>query len=101
MSVAAIDILRRRVDALLHHSGKSRKELALYVGKQPSWTTDFLLGHNGLKLQDLDKIARFFGISVPSLFELDGYRFRDRRRSQRRAGVADRRCNGERRKAQE
>lgn len=100
MAVTALDILRRRVDALLHHSGQTRKELALYMGKEPSWTTDFLLGHNGIRLKDLDRLARFFGLSVAALFELDGYRFRDRRRHNRRSGIADRRKGEDRRKAQ-
>lgn len=98
MAVSALEILRRRVDALLHHSGQTRKELAVYMGKEPSWTTDFLLGHNGIRLKDLDRLARFFGISVPALFELDGYRFRDRRRAQRRIRLADRRGGEDRRK---
>lgn len=97
MAVTALDILRRRVDALLHHSGHTRKDLAIYMRKQPSWTTDFLLGHNGVRLKDLDRLARFFGISVPSLFELDGYRFRDRRRGERRGNVKDRRAGTDRR----
>jgi transcriptional regulator with XRE-family HTH domain len=97
VAVSALEILRRRVDALLHHSGKTRKELAIYMGKQPSWSTSFLLGHHGVTLKDLDRLARFFGLSVPALFELDGYRFRDRRHGQRRSGIKDRRSGTERR----
>jgi transcriptional regulator with XRE-family HTH domain len=95
--VTALEILRRRVDALLQHSGRTRKDLAIYLGKQPSWSTDFFQGRHGVGLKDLDRLARFFGVSVPSLFEMDGYRFRDRRRGQRRAGK-ERRSGQDRRK---
>lgn len=98
MAVTALEILRRRVDALLQHSGQTRKALALYMGKQPSWATEFLQGHHSVTIKDLDRLARFFGISVPALFEFDGHRFRERRRSQRR-GVGERRSGKERRKA--
>ena len=89
--VSSLEIIRRRMQALLDKSGYTRKDLALYLGKQPSWSTEFFNGHHGVTLKDLDRVARFFGVSVPQLFELDGYRFRDRRRGQRRGGVQDRR----------
>src|SRR5688572_26817352 len=97
--VSSSDLLRRRVQALLDHSGHTRKALALYMGKTPSWTTDFMHGRHSVTLKDLDRLARFFGVSVPSLFEFDGYRFRDKRKAQRRSGPADRRINHDRRKA--
>jgi transcriptional regulator with XRE-family HTH domain len=97
--VTALEILRRRVAALLEHTGHTRKDLAIYIGKQPSWTTEFLQGHHGVALKDLDRLARFFGLSVPQLFELDGYRFRDRRRGQRRCMTKDRRSGNDRRKS--
>lgn len=80
----AVEILRRRVDALLAHTERTRRDLAIYLDKQPSWTTEFLNGRHGVTLKDLDRLARFFGLSVPQLFELDGFRFRDRRRGERR-----------------
>lgn len=82
----ALDLLRKRVGHLLHHSGKTRKDFAIYLGKQPSWSTEFFQGRHGVSLRDLDRVARFFGISVPQLFEIDGHRFRDRRINQRRVG---------------
>jgi transcriptional regulator with XRE-family HTH domain len=89
--VGVPEILRRRVDALLRHSGRTRKDLALYLGKQPSWSTEFFQGRHSVTLRDLDALARFFGVSVPSLFDIDGYRFRERRRAQRRTGRERRR----------
>ena len=97
--VTSDELLRRRVQALLSHSGHSAKELALYMGKQPSWTTDFMHGRHSVTVKDLDRLARFFGLSVPALFEMDGYRFRDRRRDHRRIGMPDRRSGKDRRKA--
>ena len=95
--ITAEQLLRRRLDALLHHSGRTRKDFAIYLGKAKSWSTEFFQGRHGMTLKDLDRAARFFGISVPQLFELDGYRFRDRRSGERRK--VDRRRSGERRKA--
>lgn len=94
--VTASEILRRRVAALLEFSGRTRKDFAIYVGKQPSWATEFFQGHHGATLKDLDRIARFFGVSVPQLFEIDGHRFRERRMAQRRSGQ-QRRSGSERR----
>lgn len=98
MAVTALEILRRRVDALLHASGRTRKDLALYLKKQPSWSTEFFQGRHGVTIKDLDALARFFGVSVPSLFEFDGYRFRDRRHQQRRSGRDRRTHTHDRRK---
>jgi transcriptional regulator with XRE-family HTH domain len=98
--VTAEEILRRRVAALLEHSGQTRKDLAIYLGHQPSWATEFFQGRHGVALKDLDRLARFFGLSVPQLFELDGYRFRDRRRGQRRC-LKERRSGNDRRKPTE
>lgn len=97
--VTATEILRRRIGALLHVSGRTRKDFAIYVGKSPSWATEFFQGRHGATLKDLDRMARFFGVSVPQLFELDGYRFRDRRRGQRRCMTKDRRSGEDRRKS--
>ncbi len=93
----ALDLLRKRVGDLLHHSGRTRKDFAIYLGKQPSWATEFFQGRHGIPLAYLDRVARFFGVSVPQLFEIDGYRFRERRLADRRAGKERRRA-GDRRK---
>lgn len=98
--VTADQILRRRVQALLDFSGRSRKDLSLYMGKQPSWATDFFTGRHSVNLKDLDRLGRFFGVSVPQLFEIDGYRFRDRRRADRRVRTNERRVGNDRRKHQ-
>lgn len=98
MRPTAADVLRLRINALLHASGRTRKELAAYMGHTPAWATDLLNGRQGVILADLDRLARFFGLSVPQLFEIDGVRFRERRRGDRRSGPRDRR-KGERRKA--
>lgn len=95
--VTAEEILRRRVAGLLEHSGQTRKDFAIYLGHHPSWSTEFFQGRHGATLKDLDRMARFFGLSVPQLFELDGYRFRDRRRGQRRC-IGERRLGKDRRK---
>ncbi len=80
------DILRMRVAALLAANDRTQKELAAYLGHTPAWATDFLRGRQNVLLRDLDKIARFFGLSVPQLFEIDGVRFRERRGGERRTG---------------
>ena len=95
--VTAAELLRRRLDALLQFSGRTRKDFAIYLGKQPSWATAYFQGRHSIVLRDLDRAARFFGVSVPQLFEIDGYRFRDRRIAQRRSG-RERRSGVDRRK---
>jgi transcriptional regulator with XRE-family HTH domain len=97
--VTAAELLRRRLESLLQFSGRTRKDFAIYLGKQPSWSTEYFQGRHGMTLRDLDRAARFFGVSVPQLFEIDGYRFRDRRIAQRRSG-RERRSGIERRKAE-
>lgn len=94
--VTAGDVLRRRIAGLLHASGQTQTAFAAYLGKTPAWASDFLKGRHGVVLADLDKIARFFGVSVPQLFEIDGVRFRERRRGDRRAGPRDRRVRDRR-----
>lgn len=94
----ALDLLRRRLQDLLHHSGRTRKDFAIYLGKQPSWATEFFQGRHGIALKDLDRVARFFGVSVPQLFEIDGFRFRERRYGERRSGK-QRRGGTDRRKS--
>ena len=97
--VSSDELLRRRVLSLLEHSGRLRKDLATYLGKKSaSWTTDFLMGRHSVTMKDIDRLARFFGVSVPSLFEIDGIRFRERRREQRRLG-RERRSGKDRRKS--
>lgn len=81
---------------LLHHSGRTRKDFAIYLGKQPSWATEFFQGRHGIPLKQLDRVARFFGVSVPQLFEIDGYRFRERRLGERRGGKERRRTKDRR-----
>lgn len=97
--VTAAELLRRRLTALLQFSGRTRKDFAIYLGKRPSWATEYFQGRHGITLRDLDRAARFFGVSVPQLFEVDGYRFRDRRIAQRRCG-RERRVGIERRRAE-
>ena len=97
MPPTAKDVLRRKISDLLARDDRQQIELARYLGYQPSWVTDVLKGRHGVSLDDLDRIARFFGVSVPQLFELDGSRFRDLRRGERRSGQ-DRRKGDDRRK---
>jgi len=94
----ATEILRRRLDSLLQHAGRTRKDFAIYLGKQPSWSTEFFQGRHGMTLNDLDRAARFFGLSLSDLFQIDGHKFRDRRRTQRRSGHERRAVGRERRK---
>ena len=95
--VTAAELLRRRIASLLQFSGRTRKDFAIYLAKRPSWATEYFQGRHGMTLKDLDRAARFFGVSVPQLFEVDGYRFRDRRIAQRRCG-RERRTGKDRRK---
>jgi transcriptional regulator with XRE-family HTH domain len=67
--VSSSDLLRLRVRTLLERSGRTRKNLARYLGKTPSWATDYLNGRHNVSINDLDRLARFFGVTVSSLFD--------------------------------
>ena len=97
------DLLRLRIGHLLFTSGRSRTEFADYLKITRGMVTMMLSGERGIGMDRLDRIAQFFGVSVPELFMVDGEKFRERRRGddrrhgERRSGK-ERRLGGDRRK---
>lgn len=95
-------ILRMRIQALLGNEHGRKKSLAQWCGHAPAWLTNVLNGNRLVGVDDLDKIADFFDITVPQLFEPSGekLRFPDRRtNADRRQPTRNRRLGRERRKS--
>lgn len=65
----APELLRRNLQSLLDARRESQASLAQYLGKDKSWINKFLTGtRDELQLQDLDRIADFFGLATYQLF---------------------------------
>jgi transcriptional regulator with XRE-family HTH domain len=92
------EVVRRNVEVILSEMGRPQRDLAEYVGKSEAWLSRFLHGQRGVRIKDLEAVARFCGVSVSDLFLQDGYAHRERRRFERRTGV-ERRVGQDRRKA--
>lgn len=84
--------------ALIGARRVNARDVAQWCGHKPPWISKILSGERGVPLDDLDKIADFFGIEVWQLFAPGISAFLERRRAERRCG-ADRRTGKDRRKA--
>jgi transcriptional regulator with XRE-family HTH domain len=90
-------LLRRNIEALLTARRLDAKALARWCGHKGPWISKILAGERGVQLDDLGKIADFFGLSVSQLFQHGISALFERRRRSRRSG-ADRRMSPDRRK---
>lgn len=82
-------MLRRNIEALLSQRRETASELARSVGKSKYWISKFLTGErNELQIEDIDRIAAFFGIAPFQLIQ-PGINTLTERRSgiERRKGV--------------
>lgn len=86
------DILRARINHLFFVSGRKQVEMADYLHVSETRITQMLKGDRAIHVNDLDRIAQFFGMSVADLFMIDGEKFRERR-----VGPRDRRSRKDRR----
>ena len=91
------EIVRLNIEGSLARMGRTQRELAEYCDKSESWLSLILSGKRGVRLCHLGQIARFCGLSVATLFSIDGHAYRERRRFERRM-TQDRRMGVERRK---
>jgi hypothetical protein len=62
-------LLRRNIEALLTARRLDAKALARWCGHKGPWISKILAGERGVQLDDLGKIADFFGLSVSQLFQ--------------------------------
>jgi transcriptional regulator with XRE-family HTH domain len=84
-------LVRENIRVLLAARNESQTTLAQYCGHDKSWLNKFLNEGRGIQIEDLDRIAAFFGIEPYQLFQPGISRLTERRR-----GV-DRRTGTERR----
>jgi transcriptional regulator with XRE-family HTH domain len=94
-------LIRQRINHLLYKDGRSQAEFATYLGVSQPAVSMMLSGERGIDLDKLDRMARFFGISVAELFMIDGEKFRERRSGHDRRRTSDRRKRSERRSGQD
>jgi transcriptional regulator with XRE-family HTH domain len=88
-------LLAQNLQALLRGRGVNDRELAVWCGHAPAWISKILKGDRGVRLEDLGKIAEFFGLTVAQLFHHGISTLTERRRHQRR--TVDRRTGVDRR----
>lgn len=89
-------LLVHNIRALLHARRMKAGDLAFYCGHKGAWMSKILNGQRGLSIDDLDRIADFFGVTAGDLFRPGISPVLERRRQSRRKGVVERR-QGERR----
>lgn len=91
MPPKATYILTQNIAALLAARHLNAGDLAQWCGHKSAWVSKILKGERGLRVEDLDKVADFLGITVPELFQFGVTPLLERRRSERRVGASDRR----------
>jgi hypothetical protein len=89
-------LLAQNVRALLHARRLDNKALAVWCGHTSAWISKVLKNERGVQLQDLSRMADFFGLTVAQLFQHGISHVTERRRRDRRLGV-DRRSGLDRR----
>lgn len=97
-SLKANYLLIQNIRALLAARGTDDKALAMWCGHKPAWLSKIMSSDRGMKLDDLDKVADFFGLTVAQLFQHGISPLTERRRSERRRAI-DRRGGQDRRGA--
>ena len=93
-------ILRENIRSLLHARRVDAQDLAQWCGHQPAWLSKILDGSRGVQMDDVGKVADFFGLTVAELLSHGISPFLERRHAPRRGGT-DRRTLADRRRPQE
>jgi transcriptional regulator with XRE-family HTH domain len=83
----AARIVAENVAALLKREGYKQTDLAQACRRSDPWVSQFLRGERTWQLDDLDKVADFFGLDTFQLFRPGIAQRTERRSVQRRAGV--------------
>ena len=89
-------MLVRNIQALLDARGQTQRDLARWMGHHETWLSKILKIERGIRLQDLDRFAAFFGVTVPQLLSPGITPHTERRRGDRRS-QRDRRSGYDRR----
>ena len=69
LRIKAPKLLGENVSALLRARGQTQHDLAQWCHKTDVWVSQFLNGKRLWQLDDLDRIADFFGIATYQLFQ--------------------------------
>jgi transcriptional regulator with XRE-family HTH domain len=88
-------LLVQNIRALLTARGVDDKALAMFCGHKPAWLSKIMSGERGINLNDLDKVADCFGLTVAQLLSPGVSPLTERRRRARRSGI-DRRVKDRR-----
>lgn len=95
--LAAPRMFSENVSALLHARNQKAKSLALWCRKSENWISKILKNKTQARMEDLDRIADFFGIATYQLFQPGISSITERRRAQDRRSGQDRRISHEHR----
>jgi transcriptional regulator with XRE-family HTH domain len=82
------------IRALLYTRRVRAKDLARFCGHEPAWLTKILKGERGVSIDDLPRVAEFFGLETYQLLQ---HGISDERRRHQRRGRPDRRVLADRR----
>lgn len=89
-------LLADNIRALLRARGHSQHDLAMWCRNSDVWLSFILNGKRGVSLEDLDRIADFFGLETYELFLPGISSLTERRTRQRRSGLERREGHKER-----
>lgn len=95
--LAATRMFSENVSALLHGRGLKAKQLATWCRKSENWISKILKNKSQARMEDLDRIADFFGLATYQLFQPGISRVTERRHSTDRRSGRDRRVSHEHR----
>jgi len=93
----ARELLRHNIRALLAGRGIDQHDLAFWCSKTDAWLTKILNGERTIKIDDMQEMADFFGLSLPELLSPGISPLTERRRSVDRRRQTDRRSGKDRR----
>lgn len=82
----AVRLLAENIAALLAMQHKTQTALGKHCKHSKTWTSQFLHGKREWKLDDLDRVADFFGYEVHELFQQGLVYDRRARKVDRRSG---------------
>src|SRR4051812_44848470 len=83
--------LAENVSALLAARHQKQTELARWCRRSDVWVSQFLRGERNWQLDDLDRVADFFGLALYQLFQPGISAVTERRSGVERRGKQDRR----------
>lgn len=82
----AARLLAENVSSLLSGRRQKQTELAKWCRKSDPWVSQFLRGERNWMLEDLDRVADFFGLATYQLFQPGISSVTERRHGERRIG---------------